>query len=144
MKVISAIVILVTALIPNTRAHACGGGERVVLNDDTILTLEGLFYPISDPDHPLLIEEYMKEVKECQKRLADSMNFGALLGGRECPSTQMAVFDSKGADTHVVTFWMSDSFEVQYSVQDIRTGETKTYKGRLHTRGGCGLQEVTE
>lgn len=39
------------AMISMQSSWSCGGGESIVLNDDTILDVNGLTFPITDPEN---------------------------------------------------------------------------------------------
>ncbi len=139
---ITAIVfsLLITSI--SSPSYACGG-KGIVLNDDVILRTEGLHFPKSEPRKyvSLDIEERMAAVSQCQKEVFSKGGFGAVLSGQDCPSSTVSAIDSNGNKTHQVTMLLSDT-TATYVVKDLQTGETKTYSGQLHTRGGCGLAEA--
>lgn len=142
MKKVLLSLFLAATLASN--AYACGGGQQVQLNDDSILTVAGIYYPITDPNNeaPFDLEESMDEIRECQAKLAKAGNFAQMLGGTQCPRAYLTVTDSQGNRTHKVNFWMSETNYAQYTVTDLKTGESKRYEGQAGARGSCGLQEV--
>jgi hypothetical protein len=129
-------IVLTTLMIITTSALACGGGEEVKLNDDTILKSDGLYYPISDPEYkrPVLAEAVMKKYFECRLEKV----------GRYTPNIcnkRYRMKDSQGTVTHKVEMDVEGT-SATYIVTDVATGTVTTYKAELHTRGGCGLEEV--
>jgi hypothetical protein len=123
------------------KSFACGGGQDIVLNDDTVLRPSGLYFPVTDPndEKPLLIEKIVEANKKC---IQSSTNLAGALFGSQCPSTTRLVTDSNQKRTHQVTMSMPNALTVRYYIVDLSTQTAVTYEAQLGTRGGCGLQQV--
>ncbi len=125
------------AFFVSSAAFACGGGDTVQLNDDSILSVDGIRFPITDPNNEkgYLIEDLTREYQVCVRRNKNPMALST-----EC-RTFYRVTDSKGKTTHEVAMVLEGS-RAMYMIKNIETKVTDVYEGQLHTRGGCGLQKL--
>ena len=148
---------VISASITCFNAFACGGGQDIVLNDDTVLlgSGRGLRYPISEPqkDVALDIKEYLDEIENCERDVFyNGGGLDAVIYGSKCNSRRIGAVDSQGNHTHWVTMSLIDAGSTaRYDVcprnsEGECTEPVKKYSARLGTRdaSGCGLSEVTE
>lgn len=119
-------------------ALACGGGNEITLNDDTILSVGGLRFPVTDPEgkSSIGIQDLFKQYQQCLKK-----NDYVTAVFRGACSMTVRVGDSKGISTHRVRMILERG-TATYLVTDLNTGEIKVYEGPVGLRGGCGLKEL--
>jgi len=137
-------ILALLALVAPLKSHACGGGQSVVLNDDTIMVAQGFVFPLSEPEKDLAFdaEAFAIEFNQCQEAAIDSGSFAAILSGRACNNT-LEMFDSKGVRTHLIDVSLAGT-KITYYVNDVINDKSDVYSAQLHTRSACGLQKLEE